>query len=227
MKTKIARTFLILCYPLAAAFGGSYGTYEPKRLLIPPESSPNKKASFDLKYLDQILIDLVDHARNYPTQFDSPQDKLRATEDVKVLSKLFDILLANPNTTPGLLRRGGLLHSIGHNLDIQGEAQKASDSFERLLKMVPDDPQGNFMYGVFLGGSGRSALAIPYLQKALSLGVTDANYSLGMSYLALGDKSKAISCFKQYKVTNPSDKSTDEILTAIQNGRFVVKNTTN
>jgi tetratricopeptide (TPR) repeat protein len=227
MHSKTTRVLFLLLLPMAMAFGGSYGTYDSKKLLTSPESNPDRKQGLDLKYLDQMLSDLADHARNYPTQFESLQDRLRAIEDVKALSKLFDILLASPNMTPGLLRRAALLYSIGHNLDIQGAAQKASNGFERLLKMVPEDPQGNFMYGVFLGGSGRSTIAIPYLEKALSLGVTDANYSLGMSYIALGNKEKAIFYFKQYKITNPNDKSTDEILTAIENGRIGVKNTTN
>lgn len=221
--------FILLIGPLSASYvlAGSYGMYEAKRILVSPDKVADKKPGIDLRYVDQMLDDLGNHAANYPTQFDSLDDRMRAVRDVQMLSKVFDVLVDGPNSPPEIFRRAGFLYSIGHNLDIQGSAEKAYATFTKLLSIAPKDAQGNFMFGVFLGGSGRAKESISHLELALQGGVTAANYSLGMSYLALGDKEKALACLENYRVTNPADKSIDELIKHIKSGNFGVKNVTN
>ncbi|MDA0200128.1 MAG: hypothetical protein OT643_15305, partial [Bacteroidetes bacterium] len=97
-----------------------YGNYDPKRLLTISETSAGKNYGFDSAYLDQILNDLSAHAKNYPPQFDTPQDKQRATQDVKALSGMLDILINVPTPNSELLVRASYINSMGHNLDIPG-----------------------------------------------------------------------------------------------------------
>lgn len=202
-----------------------YGNYEPKRILKVSETSSGKKYGLDLKYLDRILKDLSFHAKNYPPRFDSTQDKQRAIQDIRVLSGMLDldILVNDPNPNPQILWRAGSLSSMGHNLDIPGSTEKASEIFLKLLTISPHDPRGNYDYGVFLAGSGRSKKAIPYLEKAHSLGVSNASYSLGMVYLSLGDKQKAIENLELYKKRKPNDRNIDKLLNGIINGKTVIK----
>lgn len=76
------------------------------------------------------------------------------------------------------------------------------------------------MYGVFLAGAGKPKDALPYFEKALSLGVIDAAYGVGMTYLALGDKEQALKNLEDYKRRKPSDGNVDQLIDAIRNERL-------
>ena len=90
-----------LAIPIANA--KEYGNYDLKRLLTVTETPSGKKYGFDGAYLDQILNDLSAHAKNYPPQFDTPQDQQRATQDVKTLSGMLDTLITLPRPTSSFL----------------------------------------------------------------------------------------------------------------------------
>jgi predicted Zn-dependent protease len=170
-----------------------------------------------------MLNDLSAHAKNYPPQFDTPKDKQRATQDVKALSGMLDALINVPTPNPELLVRAGGLNSIGHNLDIAGSAEKANSIFQRLLNASPSDPLGNYMYRIFLAGVGKPKEALPYLAKALAVGVTDAAYAIGMTYLTLGDKEQALKNLEDYKRRKPSDVNVDKLIDGIRNEKIEFK----
>ena len=225
----VERALPVLIF-LLAAFGGAspvqageYGSYDPKRIFVSSGTAAGQGHSLDMAYLDRMLNDLGAHARNYPPRFDTPQDRERAVRDVKMLSGLLDILLEGPNPHPELLSRAGFLNGIGHNLDIAGSAQKSDAAFRKLLAAVPDDPRGNYMFGTFLAGAGKQKEALPYLEKALAVGVTDAAYGLGMVHLTLGDKGRALEYLQAYKKHNPNDGNVDTLIEAIRNGKVEVK----
>ena len=94
MRNFFAALLILVAIPLA--HGKEYGSYEPKSMLHESDTQSGKKYSIDVKYLDQMLNDLALHARNYPPQFDSPQDKERAIQDVKTLSGMLDIFVTAP-----------------------------------------------------------------------------------------------------------------------------------
>jgi tetratricopeptide (TPR) repeat protein len=200
-----------------------YGHYNPKRLVTVSETPSGKKYDFDVAYCDRMLNDLSAHAENYPPQFDTPQDKQRATLDAKALSGMLDILINDQTPNPELLIRAAFANSIGHNLDIPGAAEKANSIFLKLLAATPSDPRGNYMYGTFLAGADKPKEALTYLEKARSLGVVDAVYSIGMTYLGLGDKEKALKNLEDFKRLNPNDSSINELIEAIRNGKIEVK----
>lgn len=214
---------ILIALVTSAVSAREYGNYDTKRLLTVTETPTGKKYGFGGPYLGQIMSDLSSHARNYPPQFDTPQDKLRATEDVKALSGMLDVLINVPNPDLKLLALAGDINSMGYNLDISGAAQKADSIFLRLLAAAPSDPRGNYMYGTFLAGVGKPKEALPYLETALSVGVIDAAYAMGMTYLALGDKEKALANLEDYKRRKPSDGSVDKLIDAIRNGKIEYK----
>ena len=79
------------------------------------------------------------------------------------------------------------------------------------------------MYGTFLAGAGKPKEALPYLEKALSVGVVDAAYAIGMTYLTLGDKDRALKNLEDYKRRKPSDRNVDKLIDAIRNGKIEFK----
>lgn len=226
---RAERALSVLIFLLAAfaatfpSHAREYGSYDPKRIIVSSDTAAGQKHALDSAYLDRMLNDLSAHARNYPPRFDTPQDRERAVRDVKILSGMLDILLEGPNPHPELLSRAGFLASIGHNLDIVGSAQKADGAFRKLLASAPGDPRGNYMYGTFLAGVGKPKEALPYLEKALSVGVTDAAYGLGMVHLTLGDNAKALEYLQVYKSRNPNDGNVDRLMDGIRSGKVEVK----
>ena len=225
MRIFLLTFSMLLTFSLA--YGKEYGNYDLKRMLTVSESPSGKKYGIDGKYLDQILSDLALHAKNYPPQFDTPQDRQRALHDVKNLSGMLDILVNGPSPNPELLWRAGFLNSMGHNLNISGSAEKTFAIFQKLLAVSPSDPRGNYLYGTFLAGAGKPKEAVPYLEKALSVGVTDAAYALGMTYLILGDKQRALVNLENYRQHNPNDSNIARLIDGIRNGKVEFKRSQN
>ena len=215
---RIASVTLLLFFTFCLAQAKEYGNYDLKRMVTFSETPSGKQAGIDLNYLDQILNDLGLHATNYPPQFDTPQDRQRAIQDVKTLSGMLDILLNDPSPNAEILLRAGFINSLGYNLDIPGSGEKTSAIFERLLEAAPSNPRANYMYGRFLAGAKKPKEAIPYLEKALEAGVGDAVYALGMTHLSLGDKQKALKNLEDYRKRRPNDENTAKIIDAIRNG---------
>lgn len=176
--------------------------------------------SFDLAYLDRVLRDLSVHAKNYPPRFDSAQDRQRAVEDVKRFSRMLDVLVNAPRPNTRILARAGYLSSIGYNLDIPGSGTKAASIYERLLAIAPSDPRGNYLYGTFLAGAHKPRQALPYLEKAYAGGIVGAAYAMGMAYLSLGNREKALEHLEIYKRRNSDDPSVGTLIEAIRAGRI-------
>jgi predicted Zn-dependent protease len=220
------RALVVLLVALTAstiASAAAYGNHDPRRILVVAESAAGKRYGVDTTYLDTVMADLTAHAKSYPPAFDTPQDRQRATQDVRVLTGMLDRLVNGPDTSPELLVRAAHLHGIGHNLEIPGSAEKANGYFLRLLAAVPDEPRGNFMYGTFLAGVGKGREAIPYLDKALALGVVDAAYALGLTQLSIGEKDKAVLILQEYKRRKPGDPNIDRLIKAARSGSIEVQ----
>lgn len=209
---------LAFVFAYSSAQAREYGRYDPKRIFIESESPSGTRHSIDFQYLDQILDDLSTHAKSYPPVFDSNQDRQRAIRNIAMLSGMLDIMVNDPAPSQEILLRAGYLNAMGHNLDIPGSAQRAVSCYEKLLAMAPDHPLGNCRYGIFLAGSNFGRLALPYLKKAHSLGVVDADYTLGLVCLELGDKQSALEYLQSYRKANPGALNVDFLINAIRNG---------
>ena len=192
-----------------------YPVNNPKAMVQKQQAATGEHYSLDIRYLDKMVEDIAIHAGNYPVQFDSAADRTRAVADLILLSGMLEIVVNGPTPDGGLLLRYARLNRFGHNLDIPGATDKAEGSFKRLLAGQPDNPDANYEYGLFLASSGQAALAIGYLEKAISLGVSEASYALGMSYLALGDRQKAIVQLQEYQRYHPKDGNVDKLLAAL------------
>ncbi len=202
-----------------------YGVYDAQKLLVVDETVAGKRYGFDGAYLDLILDDLAAHAMNYPPRFDTPQDRQRAERDAKMLSGMLDVMVDVPSPDPELLLSAARLNALGHNLHIPGAAQKANALFQRFLAAVPSDPRGNYLYGHFLASAGQAKLALPYLEQALALGVDDAAYTMGMSYLSVGDKDSALKYLEDYRRRQPGNGNVDKLIDGIRNATIEIKKT--
>ncbi|MDD5170885.1 MAG: hypothetical protein PHN75_18865 [Syntrophales bacterium] len=205
-------------------YAAGYGDYDAgKAFILKQDDSGHKFVNVDSKYLNTMLSDLSAHAGYYPPKFDSEADRQKAVKDAKKLSELLDIINGGPNKQENMLMLGASVHSLAHNLDIRGAAEKANNLYLQLLSLKPDNAQVNFRYGVFLAGTGKLNESIPYLNKALAAGLKEANFTLGMVHLTIGEKEKGLNHLKAYKEAYPHDPNTSKIIEAVESGKFTVK----
>jgi tetratricopeptide (TPR) repeat protein len=214
-----------LCLVAVLAQAKEYGRYDISSILSVSEAPGGQHSvRFNLPLLDQILDDIGSHAEGYPPHFDSVDDRQRAEHDVSVIASLLDPLAGGFSRNTELLLRMGYLHTLGHNLDLAGSAQKAVEAFTALLALAPDDRRGNFRYGMFLATTTKVADAIPYLEKAKSLGVVAAEYPLGMAYTAVGERAKALENLESYSKRVPGDGNVVKVIDAVRKGNIEIKN---
>lgn len=200
-----------------------YGDYDARKCLKATKSEDGKE-QLDLKRIDEIFSDLAKHAKAYPPRFQSKEERARAERDVRLLSAMFDNIAAKDDAEAHILLRAGFLNSMGHNLDIEGSAQKANNYLQRLLKKEPDNVTGNYYYGIFLAAiPGIRKESVKYLETALRLGVEDATYTLGLVHLGLGDKRKSLEYLERYAQNNPDDEKAKRLIEGIKSGKVVMK----
>lgn len=217
---SVIALLLLLAGPAVAK---EYGQYDPQKLLTLTKTVDGERYGFDLQYLDLIVGDLAVHARDYPPQFDHDGDKKRAIVDVQIISGMLEVLTSAPDVSPDILRRSSLLHSIGHNLDIPGAAEKADRDYQKLLQQLPDDAAANYGYGLFLVGAGRGSQALSYLSKAAQAGAVDAYYALGLVYLTQHNNEAALKYLTQYQQLKPNDSQVGQIIAAIKSDSIEFK----
>jgi|HubBroStandDraft_1064217.scaffolds.fasta_scaffold07315_6 tetratricopeptide (TPR) repeat protein len=215
---------ILLLQICCAAQAKEYGHYEVAKVISLSKETGKPTATINVAYLTQILDDLGSHASAFPPQFDSAEDRHRAEQDVSLLSNMLDTVAENFSHNPPLLMRLAVLHAIGHNLDIPGSGELAEATFKKLLEVAPNDGLANLRFGIFYAETAtKRADAIPYLEKAKALGVANADYWLGLAYISLGDKPKAIENLKSYTSRVPTDAKTAAMLDAVQNGKVESK----
>jgi hypothetical protein len=207
-----------------AALAQQYGQYDVRKAItLTTTGQGNHSVTVNIEFLNLILGDLMRHAGNYPPHFDPAADRQRAEHDVSGLSSLLDPLSQNFSNNPALLLRIAQVHVVGYNLDIADSVKKVTPAFTTLLKVAPNDPQGNYQYGAFLAATTKDGSAIPHLEKASSLGVQEADYWLGLSYAIAGNKAKAIESLGRYTQHAPADEKAIAMLDAIRHDKFQVK----
>lgn len=216
---------LMLAQLSTVALGAEYGHYDLAKVIsISRASTRDPRATVNMPYLGRILDDLNSHVGIWPPQFDSAEDRRRAEHDVTALSNMLDTFVEDHSVEPPLILRLALLHGFGHNLDIPGSGGMAEELFIALLKLTPDDPQANYSFGVFYAQTAaKRASGIPYLEKARSLGVRNADYWLGVIHLSLGERAKATAELTSYTSRVPADQNAAKMLEAARNGTFGVK----
>jgi tetratricopeptide (TPR) repeat protein len=207
-----------------ASLAQEYGYYQLAKLASVTEAAPGKSSvTVNLSFLTQVVDDLGRHAGGYPANFEFAEDRQRAVNDVTAISKMLDPLTDNSAISAPILLRLAVLHTIGFNLDVPDSFPAARTDFDKLLALTPEDPQANFRYGAFLAATTRKGEGIPYLEKARSLGVANADYWLGFSYEGVGNKAKAVENLEAYTKRVPDDVQAAAVLDAIRNDKFEFK----
>jgi len=213
----------ILLFTALHASAAEYGQYDPKRILIKADKKTGTTAGVDLRYLDQMLNDLGSHARNYPPKFDNEADHKRAAKDAAALSRMLDVLVKPADADAEVLLRAAMLNGIAHNLKVAGSADKAQAIYTKLLARDPGHPRTNHQYGMFLAGTARFRESIAPLEKALAGGLPQAHYPLGLVYLSMENRPKALEHLEAYAAQFPNDANAARLLAAARSGKLKIR----
>ncbi|HEX5054577.1 MAG TPA: hypothetical protein VFZ65_22565 [Planctomycetota bacterium] len=180
-----------------------------------------RRATIDGKKLTVMLESLESHARNYPPVFRDPDERKLAERDTAAASKLLATILRDKtkDAAPGLLLLAGRVEAVAHNLDLPGAAERADDYFGRILQKDPEHALANLRYGMHLAGrTGGQKDAVPLLEKAAKRGHDEALRGLGICWLILEDRPKALESLRAYAAKHPDDADTANLITAIESG---------
>lgn len=175
--------------------------------------------SLDLLVLDYFLQTIAGLTDQYPPHFDNDAEKTDVIDKLSRLTTLLTELDAGSTVDINILRREAFAYALAYKFDLPGSGDKANELYQRLLKRIPDDPAANYLYGEFLANTVELQLqSISYLQKALKLGVKQANYTLGLVYVTKGDIKQGLACLQQYSTDFPDDQRAKAIIAAVKGG---------
>ncbi|MGE5625866.1 MAG: tetratricopeptide repeat protein [Bacillota bacterium] len=189
--------------------------------LVRSETEANGQVSqyLDMPVLDSFLATIADYVQISPPRFDNDAERADATDKLTHIITVLVGLDTGDNVDVNILRREAFAQSLACNLDIPGACQKTDFAYGRLLKRTPDEPTANYLYGSFLAAMpSKGKVAERYLQKSLKLGVKRANYNLGILYLSLGQKRKALGCLQKYAADYPDDANAAKLIADIKRG---------
>ena len=162
------------------------------------------------------------HAGNYPLNFDSKEDLIRAKSDIIELEEIFKYFNESglfEKQEPEFQKYADLLNSriyaMQYNMDIAGAPEKADHFYETMVLKYPTDHEFFEEYGAYLGSSGRIDKCREVLNKAVELGSTKAHFSLAISALFLKNIEEAKKEFNLYLKEHPNDANAKMLLEAI------------
>jgi tetratricopeptide (TPR) repeat protein len=195
-------------------------TYSASSAQEAPPPAGTREVSMSQSEIDKTLWEIEPHAREYPVHFASDQQRTTTQAQLmRILIFLDQGIKEYPDNTV-LLLRDAVANGFGHNMGCRDCGEKAIAAFDRVLQLLPDNAEVNWRYGAFLAQTTQREKAIPYLQKAASLGVVDAHYTAAMVFAGLNDQAQAQIELREYVKANPKDKAAKGLLTDMEHGNL-------
>jgi tetratricopeptide (TPR) repeat protein len=170
--------------------------------------------------IDKTMQEIEPHAREFPVQFDSAQQRTNMQAQLVELLVFLDHGVKEYPANTDLLLRDAVANGFGHNMGCPDCGEKAIAAFEQLLKLQPEGKEANCRYGAFLAQTLQREKSIPYLQKAASLGVPEAHYTAAMVFIGLNDQDHAKPELKAYVKAFPKDKEAKGLLADMEHGNL-------
>lgn len=175
--------------------------------------------SLDVAVVDYFLQTISGRVDQYPIVFANNAEKVDVIDKLRRLTALLSELDTGPSVNLDILRREAFAYGLANDLDFPDAGRKANDLYQRLLQQTPDDPAANYLYGSLLASNDSlRAQSIPFLEKAVKLGMKKANYTLGVAYIAMGKDQQGLACLQQYSTDFPDDQRAKSLIAAVKSG---------
>ena len=169
--------------------------------------------------------------RNYTEAARACEGALKLVPDhIEALRRLGDLALLREDLEPAATRYSRILELDSTDVSAMtklgvvrmrtGRQDDAMRLFQQAIDRDPKNADALLYFAGVLAGQGRPADALPYFQRALDAGPpsTMALNGLGLTRLALGDRSGAAAAFRQSLKLDPKQPDVARSLEEIQTG---------
>lgn len=199
--------------------------YEISDILVKQQNENGQTTySANVEIIDYYINRISINAKEYPPRFSSKEEQEEVTSKLSQLINILEIIGENQQENPDFLFQAAIANSMGHNLDLQGSADRAKNYFDKLLNISPENPEANYQYGMFLSGTSAYHFdGIPYLEKALAYGQKDALFTLGLLAVQQGHKEKGLAYLTEFSENNPEDTYAKRVINAVNEGKIQFK----
>jgi hypothetical protein len=192
-------------------------TLEVNKLIVPTINQKQRS----LKYAVLAGEHEVDVTEIYPPRFNDRQERKGYETKLKEITQKLDALAEQPNASLDILSRAFKASVMARNLDLGTSYTGKSLTYaQRILALVPNDPETNFWFGFGLSEGGGQREAIPYLDKAMKANVQEAYLAATNNYLGMEQKKNAIQTLKNYKIKFPDEAEVaDRLIGEVESGQ--------
>lgn len=175
-----------------------------KTVLVPADTTGNTQ--IDVTLIDDFIDDVSPNARHYPPNFPTRTAEYLTTENVKHLSDWLEPYASAKNASFDVLLRAAKINGMARNLNV-GDAYnlRANNHMAKAIKLQPNHPEANFLYGMMISEAGGFKEGQKYLEKAASLGYVEAEQSLAQTDLLSDNAASAKKRLAALKSKHPDN----------------------
>ena len=129
----------------------------------------------------------------------------------------------SPDASYEVLIRAAKLNGMGRNLDLGSDyTVRGGQYVDRAIKIQPDSGEANFLYGMMLSEGGGFKEGQKYLDRAVSLGYTEAEQSLAQSDLLSDRRASALERLRRLEGQYPNNKIIPQQIKLVEDGKFYI-----
>ena len=177
----------------------------------------------DVSLLDAFIAEASPNARHYPPNFPNRTQRYNTREKIKVLTDWIEPYAQSPNASYDVLLRAAKLNGMGRNLDLGSDYTIRGGKYvDRAIKIQPDSGEANFLYGMMLSEGGGFKEGQKYLDKAVSLGYTEAEQSLAQSDVLSDRRDNALQRLRRLAGENPNNTIIPQQIKLVEEGKFYI-----
>ncbi|CAM3429000.1 hypothetical protein GCM10016272_02930 [Psychrobacter glaciei] len=194
---------------------------------VPTVLVPQQKGlgtdKLDVSLLDDFIEDVSPNARHYPPNFPNRSQRHYTREKIKVLTEWIEPYAQSPNASYDVLLRAAKLNGMGRNLDLGSDYTVRGGKYvDRAIKIKSDSGEANFLYGMMLSEGGGFKEGQKYLDRAVSLGYTEAEQSLAQSDLLSDRRDNALERLRRLEQQVPNNAVIRQQIKLVEDGKFYI-----
>lgn len=191
--------------------------------LLIPQTTGVGTDKLDVSLLDDFIKEVSPNARHYPPNFPNRSQRHYTREKIKVLTEWIEPYASTPDASFEVLLRAAKLNGMGRNLDLGSDfAVRGGSYIDRAIKLQPDSGEANFLYGMMLSEGGGFKEGQKYLDKAVSLGYTEAEQSLAQSDLLSDRRNEALDRLRRLEQQLPDNSIIRQQIKLVEDGKYYI-----
>ena len=188
-----------------------------------PQTRDGASGQLDVSLLDDFLTEVAPNVRHYPPNFPNRSQRYNTREKIKGFVEWIEQYATSPNASYEVLLRAAKLNGMARNLDLGSDyAIRASTYIAKAIDRQPNSAEANFLYGMMLTEGGGFKEGKKYLDKAVSLGYTEAEQSLAQSDLLSDRRDEALRRLRQLQQRMPNDKIIAQQIQLVEEGKYYI-----